>query len=432
MTEFEQTPRYNLKAVSKETSLSPEILHAWERRYGLPNPQRSPGGHRLYSQYDIAILNWLKARQEEGVTISQAVKHWNDIVAHGKDPFSEYYSTEVLPVSGEGPSQVASLRQQWLDACLSYNEKTAEKVLNYSFGLYPVEMVCREFLQLGLRQIGEEWYRGKVSVQQEHFTSMLSVQRLEMIIASTPSPTLTSSIMVACPPGEWHTFPALMLTLLLRRRGYEVVYLGADVPHDHILDSVSRIQPQLVVLAAQRLSTAATLSRMAEILLPTHMPVGYGGLIFNRNPGLRQRMPAFFLGETIEESIDSVKKIDLENFTGYEIIEQSSSLISASQAYVRNRLLIDAELMGSSSLPFLSEERGKFINKEFGDNLAASLELGNWQALSAEIEWTKGLLEQNKIPLEWLADFLAKYQQAVQKIMGKEAGLVADWISRLD
>jgi DNA-binding transcriptional MerR regulator len=58
----QQTPTFNLKAVLKETGLKPDTLRAWERRYGLPQPERSPGGHRLYSQRDIDIIKWLMTR----------------------------------------------------------------------------------------------------------------------------------------------------------------------------------------------------------------------------------------------------------------------------------------------------------------------------------------------------------------------------------
>ena len=72
----DNTPIYNLKAVIKEVGLSPATLRAWERRYGLLKPQRSPGGHRLYSRQDIEMLKWLVERQNEGLSISSAVEMW--------------------------------------------------------------------------------------------------------------------------------------------------------------------------------------------------------------------------------------------------------------------------------------------------------------------------------------------------------------------
>ena len=73
---MDDTPVYNLKAVVLETGLKPDTLRAWERRYGLPTPNRSDGGHRLYSERDIQVLKWLVARQQAGLSISRAAELW--------------------------------------------------------------------------------------------------------------------------------------------------------------------------------------------------------------------------------------------------------------------------------------------------------------------------------------------------------------------
>ena len=84
-------------------------------------------------------------------------------------------------------------------------------------------------IQQGLAEIGEGWLRGSVTAQQEHFASALAMRRLETLLAATPAPTRNGRILVACPPHESHVFAPLMLSLFLRRRGWDVVYLGADV-----------------------------------------------------------------------------------------------------------------------------------------------------------------------------------------------------------
>ena len=61
-----KNPAFNLKAVLQETNIAADTLRAWERRYGLPMPERTEGGHRLYSQYDIETIKWLLARQKIG------------------------------------------------------------------------------------------------------------------------------------------------------------------------------------------------------------------------------------------------------------------------------------------------------------------------------------------------------------------------------
>ena len=73
LVQLSATPIFNTKAVSIETSVPPDTFRAWERRYGVPRPQRTQGGHRLYSERDITIIRWLRDRTAEGMNISHAV-----------------------------------------------------------------------------------------------------------------------------------------------------------------------------------------------------------------------------------------------------------------------------------------------------------------------------------------------------------------------
>src|SRR5512134_1551923 len=103
---YSTTPAFNLKVVLKETGLAADTLRAWERRYGLPSPNRTAGGHRLYSQRDIETIKWLMKRQEEGLSISRAVDMWNEKIASGAGPLAEAFQaapTSTLPVQYRSP-----------------------------------------------------------------------------------------------------------------------------------------------------------------------------------------------------------------------------------------------------------------------------------------------------------------------------------------
>ena len=147
------TPTFNLKVVLKETGLAADTLRAWERRYGLPVPQRTPGAHRLYSERDIETIKWLMARQAEGLSISRAVDLWNENLASGRDPLaglapSTFTSSQLLPaVYVPQETTLDSMRANWVAACMNFNETSAEQTLNQAFSMFPVEAVCVEVLQ---------------------------------------------------------------------------------------------------------------------------------------------------------------------------------------------------------------------------------------------------------------------------------------------
>src|SRR5689334_8693153 len=80
--QFSTAPIFNTKAVARETDVPADTFRAWERRYGIPRPERTAGGHRLYSEHDIAIIRWLRDRTIEGMNVSQAVMLLRNSLEH--------------------------------------------------------------------------------------------------------------------------------------------------------------------------------------------------------------------------------------------------------------------------------------------------------------------------------------------------------------
>src|SRR5512136_1160260 len=147
-------PAFNLKAVVRETGLKPYTIRAWERRYGVPQPRRTSGGHRLYSQRDIDLLKWMNARQHEGLSISRVVDLWKGLEAEGKDPLQATSHTlmrQAVPLSDVG--ELANLRQAWVQACLNFDEPRAEQMVSQAFALFPLNGVVLELMLRGLVEI---------------------------------------------------------------------------------------------------------------------------------------------------------------------------------------------------------------------------------------------------------------------------------------
>jgi DNA-binding transcriptional MerR regulator len=414
-----QIPTFNLKVVLKETGLKPDTLRAWERRYGLPQPERSAGGHRLYSQHDIEIIKWLIARQQEGMSISRAVDLWRSLEADGQDPLqmTQFAAPEVAvaPISLSEGDAIDELRQGWLSACLAFEEQKAEQVLTQAFAVYPAEIVCLELLQKGLAEVGEGWYRGEVTVQQEHFTSELAVRRLEALLAATPPPTRPKHMLIGCPPGEEHTFSPLLLTLFLRRQGWNVLYLGANVPVDRLEAAVATTRPQLMISSAQR----------------QHVPLAYGGLIFNRLPTLRARIPGYFLGERLDQAPKVVGQL-LSSPPPLPTVQPVSEAYQQALTHYRERqALIEAEIWQTMESMGLDPDHLAIANTHLALNISAALTLGDMEFLEVDIDWIEGLLRNRRLPRELLVSYLNAYYQAARTHMDHRGTPVIDHLARL-
>ena len=425
------TPAFNLKVVLKETGIAADTLRAWERRYGLPMPQRSAGGHRLYSQRDIETIKWLMKRQEDGLSISRAVDLWNEQLASGTDPLAGIaQTTPTIPAQYQSlDTTLDSLRAQWIEACLSFSENNAEQILNQAFSIFPVESVCLDVLQKGMSEIGKRWYENRASVQQEHFASALAMRRLDALLNASPAPTRQHTVLVGCPPEEWHAFTPLLLALLLRRRGLNVIYLGANIPTDQFTNTVKTIKANLVVLVAQQLITAATLQQTALALSSQNIPVAFGGRIFNIHEGLSTSIPGYFLGLDMLSAVDQVEGLLSKNIRLPQPRAASASYIAAHQAFVSKRGQIELTLKASIKPLSLAPNDIQSGIHFLGENITAALQLGDMSYVSEEVDWLKVLLQFHEAQPGQLIYFLQAYSEAVNKNINGQGKPIFEWFA---
>ena len=428
MANIEHKPTYNLGVVVQETGVKPDTLRAWERRYGLPDPERSEGGHRLYSQHDIDTVKWLVERQEEGMRIGRAADLWKEIIKAGDQPLVEYplkeagrpvYS-QVEPGSGQRDQAMFQLvREAWLEAALAFEEERAQQILTEAFARYSLEDVWEEVLVKGLEEIGEDWFRGEITVQQEHFATTLVLRRVQTLIDAAPPPIRKEVITVACPPGEHHTLAPLLITLFLRRRGYPVIYLGEDVPLLDLDSSLQATGSELIILTAQVLETASSLVRIAEALVADGYLVGYGGRVYNLFPELIERTPGTFLGEKLTDVPDVVGTLLTKKVT------QESKSIDPQHARLLERFqevelkLWDA-MRGKTPLFGLGKEEVILANQQLGKAIRASLVLNDIHYLNAELAWLQGLLVNRNLPVDQLAEYLREAARVLDDLIGPE------------
>jgi DNA-binding transcriptional MerR regulator len=436
MSKGGEGPYFNLKAVVQQTGLKPDTLRAWERRYGLPTPERSSGGHRLYTRQDIEILQWLIARQKEGLSIARAVDLWRQVESEGQDPLAAP-GAGILPAPSPPPPHPAlgatlgELREDWISACLAYDERRSEQVLSQAFALYPPETVGLELLQAAVAQVGERWYRGEVTVQQEHFCSALASRRLEAMIMAAPPPTRPGRILTACPPREQHVLSLLLLTYLLRRRGWDVIYLGANVPAERLETTVAATRLQLVIMAAQQLQSAASLLEVAAVLTVEGVPLAYGGLIFNLLPELRARVPGHFLGERLDLAPEMVEALMAAPRPVPVTEPMPEALLHAREHYRERQGLIEADIVQSVNSEKVDPTHLALANRELANNIASALALGNMGFLGTDIGWLQGLLGSRDQPVEALHEYLVLYLEAAERHTDRRAQPIVGWLDQL-
>jgi methanogenic corrinoid protein MtbC1 len=381
------------------------------------------------------MIKWLIERQNEGLRINHAVELWRSFEEAGQEPLLAMTSPEqpkqtATPVVLSGVT-LNEIREKWVGACLAFDEASAENLLAQAFARYPMETVCLEVLRQGLSQVGELWHSGGSTVQQEHFASALAIRRLNALLAAAPPPSRRGKIMTACPPGEEHIFPLLLITLFLRQRGWNVVYLGANVPLSKLNEAIQTSKPDLIISTAQQLSTAANLYEVAQFLKAGKVPLAYGGLVFNLLPNIRERIPGYFLGESLDGIVQTVEHILISSPEIPKVVQVTNEYHQAAEHFKEYQPLIAAQVWKQLQHNGMKEHHLEIANDFLGQDIQASLILGDMNLMEKEMDWLSGLLQTHDIPRELLPEYLALYKQAVESNLDGRGQPIVDWFNSI-
>ena len=219
--------------LSRRAGVSPELLRAWERRYGLLRPTRTPGGLRLYSSDDLRRVQEMQRHLADGLAAAQA---------------ATLAGRAVIDQEG-APLAAVDVRAELAAALDGLDEPAAQAVLDRVFAVATVEAALSEVILPYLRDLGARWEREEVSVAQEHFASSVLRGRL-LGLARGWGRGVGPVALLACLPGEEHELGLIAFGLALRAQGWRVAYFGSNTPLETIEGAAEHLEPQLIALSA--------------------------------------------------------------------------------------------------------------------------------------------------------------------------------------
>lgn len=309
INEYSDEPKYSIKAVSQKTGIQAVTIRAWEKRYQLLQPKRAINGYRLFSDRDIALLEWINQQLAKEMPISSAVKTLREEIAKGNWPEAVISVKGPVPVNMVKKPEDALIIDQLLRAIVRHDEKTISEVFSQALGAFSLIDLFEKVIVPVLSSIGDQWERGEISVATEHFASGLIISKCQAIYQSLPLRTYNQKMIIGCAPSELHEIGCLMFAILLREAGYRVEFLGPDLPLDDLLEYVCGEHPKAVILSATMNDSIPELSVFAKRLKKIeHAPLlGVGGSVFNNFPEIRKNLDAIYLGKTLKESLARVK-----------------------------------------------------------------------------------------------------------------------------
>ena len=212
------------------------------------------------------------------------------------------------------PIQLGSLADRFTSAQLAGDRRGAVDLLlqdGLGAGLEARELL--EVIASAQRRIGELWASNRISVAQEHAATAIAQLALAHVYAHLRhAPPTGVTVVVACVEGEQHDLGARILADVLETEGFEVRFLGANVPTAHLLDYVRDLAPQAVFLSVFLAFNLPALDRAVERLrreVDRELIIAAGGPAVASASGAARPAALDFVAEDAATAITQLREL---------------------------------------------------------------------------------------------------------------------------
>jgi DNA-binding transcriptional MerR regulator len=227
---------FNIRDIENLTGIKAHTLRTWEKRYGIVMPLNTPGKHRMYDNNDLKQILRISTLYHGGFKISKIAGMSLDEMAINTLQLERKTNFEVFInrfIEFTVDLNEAEFKKLFSELCESIDENDL-----YLHIIFPV-----------LYRIGNLWMLGNIMPVQEHFASNLIRSSLINSIDKVKSGVRKSAVKVLlfCPKNEHHELPLLFIQLILKQRGVEVYYLGANTNLDTLDYTIQKLLPTHII-----------------------------------------------------------------------------------------------------------------------------------------------------------------------------------------
>jgi DNA-binding transcriptional MerR regulator len=288
-----------IRTVSTLTGVNAVTLRAWERRYNLITPQRTPKGHRLYTGQDVERINQIVELLNQGISVS-----------HVK-PLLDQMPGEVPASSATDNADIwKNYQDKMLSAIEQFDEPVLDNTYNDALSLYPIDIVNQRLTTPLLRLLGERWKKREMGIVEEHFFSVYLRNKLGTRIHHMNQRGKGPLLLLACLPGELHEMGLLFFALAAVNVGYRVLTLGANTPLQ-LIPAVLDKQPCVGVILSGASKPARVVidTDLPDLVSRVKPPVFVGGKTSVSHQQKLEKTGAVCLGENIAAGLQLINKL---------------------------------------------------------------------------------------------------------------------------
>ena len=228
--------KHGIKTVASQTGLTQFIIRAWEKRYDVVTPLRTETNRRLYSDADILRLTLLRLATKAGHNIGRIAKLPSEellelIGTGGTVAQLPRIAKEVVP-------QETSLRF-YIASCIAavkqFEAQALESTLFAASVAFSQPIFLEKLITPLMQEVGEQWKAGTLRIAHEHLTAAVVRTLLGNICQGSDISTSMPNLVVATPRGQLHEIGALIAGTTAASQGWQVTYLGPNLPAEEIV-----------------------------------------------------------------------------------------------------------------------------------------------------------------------------------------------------
>jgi MerR family transcriptional regulator, light-induced transcriptional regulator len=284
-----------IRTVAALTGVKAITLRAWERRYGLIRPVRTPKGQRLYTRRDVELINKVLTLVERGVAIGQMRAA---LAAEQEPPSAIDLETGTWQVN----------RRRMELAIARFDEQDLDSAYDAAVSVHSIQRVSELLLVPLLTSLGDRWTKVKGAIAEEHFFAVYLRNKLGARLHHRHLLSDGPKLLTACAPDEYHEVGLLLFALAAHEARMRVVCLGANTPFEEIAIAARRASCHAVVLSSSFAPAPEQLQReLHALVMKVQMPVFFGGTASTLNRDSITAAGAIVLGRDLDFGVQMIR-----------------------------------------------------------------------------------------------------------------------------
>lgn len=272
--EMQELKHLTTKEVARLCRVSDATVKRWEDA-GLLQSERTNGGHRRFRAEEVA-----RFQKNQGLGLK---------CAHGDQSAARAQTRRRENRSHSSSSLFHSL-------VAGAEEEAANILITSHLHGKPLTEIFDDLISSAMSRVGELWYKGELSIAQEHLATRAVHNAIHKLRHTLPIPEMSGELAMCCGiEGDFHELPPHLAQIIMENKGWEVMNFGANTPLYALAEEVLQHSPEVICVSATVMTDIERTSRdyksFRETIAKLKIPVIIGGRALH-DDRIRQRFPA--------------------------------------------------------------------------------------------------------------------------------------------